>query len=224
MLEKFAGEHGLLHTWKKGVARIPAKLDDYAFLVQALMQLASASGENKWAVSGADLMHTIIGDFSHDNGFFYYTPAHQTDMPVRKVDVYDGAIPSANAVMAHNLWICGTCLERSDWMERAWNILGDMSDLALRYSYSFGYWALQIQRHAAGLKTMICAGADAGDDLKQLQARYLPQVYTLTSKKEIFELPIMEKKFFPGKKLIFVCTGHACLPPVSSVQEALQLV
>ena len=224
MMDAYSSGDELLHVWKKGAARIAAKLDDYAYLVQAMLQLASATGEHKWVLEANTLITAIAADFSHGDGFFYYSSAGQQEIPVRKVDLYDGATPSANALMAHNLWLCGMCMERSEWTEQAWIMLSKMSDTATRYSYSFGYWALLLQRHAAGMKTVVCAGADAAQLLRELQANFLPHCYILTSQKEISILPILENKFFAGKMYIFVCTEQACLSPVNTVNEALGLI
>ncbi len=224
MLGAFERNDNLLHAWKQGVAKIPAKLDDYAYLVQAMLQLASASGENMWVRKSAELVDKIDREFSRGDGFFYYTPEGQNDIPVRKVDLYDGATPSANALMAHNLWICGTCMERNEWTERAKVMLKNMSDTTLRYSYSFGYWAILLQRHLKGLKTVICTGPEMAELRREIHENYLPETYLLTSQKEISELPILEKKFFGGKMHIFVCTEQACLSPVNSVHEALYLL
>lgn len=224
MLDNFALDGKLQHAWKNGIAKIPAKLDDLAYLVQAMLQLGSAVGNNKWIARADDLMKLIISGFSHEGGFFYYTPVGQQDIPVRKVDVYDGATPSANALMAHNLWLCGMCMERSDWVGQAGLMLSNMSDTAARYSYSFGYWALLLQRHAHGMKTVVISGKGAVGTRKEVQKNYLPQAFLLTLEKEIFELPILEKKYFADKMYTFVCSEQACLSPVSTVNEALQLI
>jgi uncharacterized protein YyaL (SSP411 family) len=224
MIAEFITKDGLLHTSKNGVARIPAKLDDGAYLAQALLQLASATGENGWILKADELLTAIVTDFGRDDGFFYYTAEAQADIPVRKVDLYDGATPSANAVMANNLWIGGMCMEKSAWTEQALLMIRNMSDTALRYSSSFGYWALLLQRHTEGLKTMICTGADTRASYTEVLEKYLPQVFSLTSQKQIYKIPILENKIFDGKMYIFVCTDQACLSPVSSVREALALL
>ena len=224
MLDRFQNNGLLQHTWKNGIAKIPAKLDDYAYLAQAMLHLASATGENKWVLKASEIVASTVRDFSRGDGFFYYTPELQSDIPVRKVDLYDGATPSANAIMAQNLWICGMCMEKYTWIAQSRLMLQHLSDTTVKYSYSFGYWALLIQRYSAGLKTIICAGLEANDYRKEMQANYLPQSFLLTYKKEIFELPILEKKFFADKMYIFVCTEQACLSPVRSTEEALHLL
>ncbi len=228
MSAQFENSGRLLHTWKNGTAKIPAKLDDYAYLAQARLQLASATGDNKFVLKAGELIETVISEFNAGSApgdsFFYYTAETQKDIPVRKVDLYDGATPSANAVMAHNLWICGMCLEKSGWIEMAQGMWRNMNGTAVRYSQSFGYWALMLQRQAEGLKTVVCTGAKASAYLREIQETSLPQAYILTSQKEISDLPIFEKKIFADKMYIFVCTEQACLSPVSSVAEALRLI
>ena len=213
-----------LHAWKNGIAKIAANLDDYAYLAQAMLQLATVSGNNNWILEAGKLVEIVVEEFSHEEAFFYYTSSTQKDLPVRKVDIYDGATPSANAVMAGNLWLCGICLERNEWVEKARNMVQDMSGMATRYAYSFGYWALLLQRQYAGLKTVICSGINAHTAAANMGEYYNPEVFIVTLEKEISELPLLEKKFFDGKLYIFVCTEQACLSPVSSVGEAIGLI
>jgi len=105
-------------------------------------------------------------------------------VPVRKVDLYDGATPSANAVMAHNLWVCGMCMERSEWVARAGAMLASIADNAVRYSYSFSYWAMLLQRREAGMRTVVCSGQDAHAVRREIQQNYRPQAFFITYKKK----------------------------------------
>lgn len=221
MVNTFGADGMLKHVWKNGVSRILAKLDDYAYLAQAMVQLASANGENGWILKANELMDKVMSEFSRGDGFFYYTAETQADVPVRKVDLYDGATPSANALMAHNLWICGMAMENSRWVEQASFMLKNMSDTVVRYSYSFGYWALLLQRHIMGMKTLVCTGEASNGYRREIQSVYMPHIFVITSQKEISELPILEKKYFAGKMYIFVCTEQACLSPVDSIKKAL---
>ena len=103
-------------------------------------------------------------------------------------------------------------------------MLQNMADTSVRYSYSFGYWALLLQRHVMGLKTIVYAGNEVNMLRAKILEKYTPQSFLLTSQKEISELPILEKKFFADKLHIFVCSEQACLSPVSSVEAAFHLV
>ena len=224
MVHAFNTQNGLCHTWKAGTAKITAKLDDYAYLINAMLQLASVSGNNRLVMEAAGLIDTVVQDFGHDEGFFYYTPAGQSDIPVRKVDLYDGATPSANSIMAGNLWIAGMCTERTDWITRSNEMVYKMSGTAMRYPYSFGHWGQLIQRSIVGRRTAVFTGNDCKSIEGEFQVSFTPHVFPLFSEKKEPELPIFENKFCDGNLYIFVCSEEACLSPVSSIGQALQLL
>ncbi|MBA3828043.1 MAG: thioredoxin domain-containing protein [Taibaiella sp.] len=225
MLQCFIKEGELMHTWKNGTARIDAHLDDYAYLIQALLQLATGSGDVFLIKEAEKWIDVVMQRFVHEDGsFFYYTSSAQQEIPVRKVDMYDGATPSANAVMAHNLLIAGMCLENNKWTEQGYYMLQQMNNTATRYTSSFSYWALIMQRYAKGLKTIVCTGNNAINMGLELSAHFLPNCYIVTSEKEISDIPILEDRLFKGENYIFVCTQQACLSPVSNAREALQLL
>jgi uncharacterized protein YyaL (SSP411 family) len=82
-------------------APIPAFLDDYAFLAQALLALHAATGDAEWrrhAQAVADVMKAKFLDAEF--GGFYSTPADATDLIVRQKSATDSPLPSGNAVAA----------------------------------------------------------------------------------------------------------------------------
>ncbi|HEY2349830.1 MAG TPA: thioredoxin domain-containing protein, partial [Puia sp.] len=99
---------------------IPAFLDDYAFLIEAYIQLQEVTGEAEFLNRARILTMWVIENFSEeDSGYFYFTHAAQNDVIVRKRDIYDGATPSGNAVMALNLLYLGTVFDLNEWKQRA---------------------------------------------------------------------------------------------------------
>lgn len=225
MLGNFHADGQLMHVWKQGRARITANLDDYAYLVQAMLQLASLTGDNDLILKADDLTSIVMKNFLHESGnFFYYTSVLQTDIPVRKVDMYDGATPSANAVMAHNMLLLGIVMERTSLLEAAYDMLLRMSGTVMRYANSFAYWAQLLQRYAAGLKVVVIAGDDAIAASRQMKEHYFPQAYPLIVEKEMCEVPVLCNKFLTTGLSIFVCTEQACLPPTTNTDKALQLI
>lgn len=223
MLQSFATKNGLCHVWKNGEARIIAKLEDYAFLSNALLQLASLTADASLILEAERLCDHVQNHFAHEEGaFFYFTSDEQQDIPVRKVDLYDGAMPSANAVMCGNLLWLGMLRERYEWTEQGQQMLSRMARTVQRYTYSFGYWALLLQRSAWGLKTVTGRGAAAAAVCGQLSKAWLPHAYLFASQKEISEIVLTKDKTFSDENLIFVCTQDACMPPVRRAEEVLQ--
>lgn len=81
---------GFHHTWKNDTAKYPAFLDDYAFLIQALIYLQEITADTTWLAKARTITAFVIENFSEeDTGFFFYTPREQTDVIVRKKEVYD---------------------------------------------------------------------------------------------------------------------------------------
>jgi len=207
------------HTWKAGQARIAANLEDYAYLIQAMLQLASATGHNQYISQASILSETIHPLFiNEDQTFFYYSSVLQKDIPVRKTDTYDGALPSANAVMAHNLLLLGLCMDNTGWMEQAYAMLLRISGTVHRYTYSFSYWAMLLQQYNTGYKTAVCTGNQAAF----LHGRLLPGLYIVTSQKEISDIPLVKNKFNWAQDSVFVCTTDACMPPVRLAADVLK--
>jgi len=101
-----AAPRGLLRTMRQGEAKIPAFLEDYAFFVHGLIALHRTTGDRRWQSTAQELTRIARERFSAASkrgGGYYDTLAGQADLFVRTVSTYDGAIPSGNAQMIHNL-------------------------------------------------------------------------------------------------------------------------
>ncbi len=92
----------LLHSWRQGRGRIPAYLDDYAFLVRGLLALHKASGDQRWIDAASDLTREQIRRLRDPLGGFFGA-AESPDLLFRSKDVFDGAMPASNAVAILNL-------------------------------------------------------------------------------------------------------------------------
>src|SRR4030095_2670554 len=104
------------HSWKNNTAKQSAFLDDYAFLIQALIQLQEITGDTSFLEKAKLITEQVLKNFNDSTtDFFFYTNTNQTDVVVRKKEVYDGAQPSGNAVMADTLFRLGLDLDNSVW-------------------------------------------------------------------------------------------------------------
>ncbi len=92
----------LHHTWRGGVAKVPAFNSDYAYLIHGLLALHSATGEGRWLDSARDLSAEQCARLEDPNGGFF-TCAISADVLFRSKDIFDGALPAANAIAIDNL-------------------------------------------------------------------------------------------------------------------------
>ena len=97
-----APERQLLHVWRAGQARVPAFLDDYAYLIHALLALAEVTGDKRWADQAEGLAEEMERRLRDPQGG-YFQSAVDGDLLVRPKSVADGAIPSGNAMATLDL-------------------------------------------------------------------------------------------------------------------------
>jgi hypothetical protein len=83
----------------EGEAAIPAFLDDYAFVAQALLDLFEASFDPAYLRTAIDLTKRGFKQFEDTaHGGFFSTAESAPDLLLRMKDDYDGAEPSGNSV------------------------------------------------------------------------------------------------------------------------------
>jgi uncharacterized protein YyaL (SSP411 family) len=221
LLNTFAGPGGqYLHVYHSGQARIAARLDGYAYLIEALLQLASATANTDLIERAKHLLLYVNKHFSQEQGHFYYfSDQEQQEVPVRKIEVYDGATPSANAVMANVLWLMGNLMEEAAWIERSEAMLASLRQQALRYPSSFALWSLLLQRQTFGRRLLLITGPDAAMQLRGWHKNYAPGFFTLASDDENSTLPLLKGKWLPGQTRVYVCEEFSCQAPVNEVAE-----
>ena len=104
LVQKFqhaTNQNEFYHTYKNNVAKYPAFLDDYACLIQAAINLQEVTADISYLNQAKNLTQWVFEHFfDESSSFFYFTHHNQTDVILRKKEVYDGATPSGNAIMA----------------------------------------------------------------------------------------------------------------------------
>ncbi|MDG2292380.1 MAG: protein-disulfide reductase DsbD family protein, partial [Phycisphaerales bacterium] len=104
MSAMWSSNTGLTRTRRDGAGKIPAFLEDYAYMIRGLLRLERASGNSMRLDQAAALAKQAKERFwDEQSGGWYETRAGQDDLLVRGRSFYDGAMPSANAVMINNM-------------------------------------------------------------------------------------------------------------------------
>jgi len=113
---------GLYRSMRLGQNQTPAFLEDYAFFVHGLIQLYRTTQQDRWLNASKDLMNLATQKFSAQQdhaGGYYDTLADQPDLFVRTISTYDGAIPSGNSQMIHNLIDLWQLTNQDHYLDRA---------------------------------------------------------------------------------------------------------
>jgi uncharacterized protein YyaL (SSP411 family) len=215
------------HTWKDGVAKYPAFLDDYACLIQALLQLQEVTGDNAWLHKAKSITEHVLDNFGEpDTGFFFFTPTGQPDIIVRKKEVYDGAVPSGNAVMATNLYCLGILFDMPEWRDRSIKICTLLHQTVTRYPGSFGLWASLIQALTHNIPEIAIIGGNFALLREDVLKRFIP-IHVLQSapvEPSTKEFPLLAHKPYSAGTLLFLCQGYTCQQPVNDVDTLIRLM
>jgi uncharacterized protein YyaL (SSP411 family) len=213
------------HVWKLGEAKYPAFLDDYAFLIQALIDLQEITADTKWLRHADAITQFVIAAFSEQNGnFFYYTKAAQADVIVRKKEVYDGAVPSGNSVMAYNLHRLSIYMNKSDWKDRSMAMVSALSGVISRYPTSFGGWACLLLENISGTFEIVIMGIGFEDLLQQILGIYVPHKAVMGSSIENQQFALLAGKPSLSQPAIYLCKEYECQQPVDSIARFMLLI
>lgn len=210
-------------TWKNDQSKYTAFLDDHAYLIQAYISLQEVTGETSYIEKAKKLADKTIESFSEEQtGYFYFTPAFQKDVVVRKKEVYDGATPSGNAVMALNLLYLGLIFDNNEWRERAQLMVEKLAPAVIQHPTSFGVWAAAMQQIVYGFDEIVITGGDAKNYMKEINQYFIPSKLMQISFTENNMFPLLQGKTVSNNKtLIFLCKEYACNQPVETVKELL---
>ena len=127
---------GLLRTMRNGEAKTRAVLEDYALVIQGLLTIekaANAMGADSGGV--LDRARALVSRATElfgatdQPGVYYDTEADQSDLLVRAVSTYDGAIPCGMSVMAMNFVMLHELTGERGWLERSVDTLGAMGSM-----------------------------------------------------------------------------------------------
>ncbi|HEY0554153.1 MAG TPA: DUF255 domain-containing protein [Thermoanaerobaculia bacterium] len=153
----------LLHAWRGGQGKIAAYLADYAFLVRGLLALHQATGEARWLAAASELTGEQIRRLRDPIGGFF-TAAESPDLLFRSKDVFDGAMPAANAVAVLNLIDLAARTGDLGWRKQARASLSAFAELVQNHPEGVRMLALAVRRyHETGGGTEE-ADADYGDE------------------------------------------------------------
>lgn len=95
---------GLIHRFRDGVSGLQAHIDDYAFMINALIDLYETTFEIKYLKRAIELNEILMKEFwDEKSGGFYFTSSKSEELIARQKDVYDGAVPSGNSIALLNL-------------------------------------------------------------------------------------------------------------------------
>ncbi|HSP67077.1 MAG TPA: thioredoxin domain-containing protein [Bryobacteraceae bacterium] len=212
----------LLRRFRDGDAAIEAFLDDYASLINALVDLYETAfdpSDLAWATRLAERALAAFQDAEH--GGFFSSIAGQSDLVLRLKDDYDGAEPSGNSVMALALLRLARLTGRDDFRQAAERTLESFAGRIL--SGGAGLPQLLVAQMFAMGKPMEIVLAGPRDQLTGMlhviRQRFLPNAIVMRAS----EAPVAMTPT-DGLATAYVCENYACKLPVTDAGALAELL
>lgn len=216
----------LLHSFKDGQAKFNAYLDDYACLIDGLVELFQATGDGGRLTSALELADRLVEQFSDtDSGGFFYTSADHEALITRTKDSQDNATPSGNGMAAYALLRLGRLCSRTDLEEKAVATLEVLSGVMTQSAMAGGQPLMAVDfLEGPAWELVLIDGESAEGNAaarRSLSESFLPNRLVVatgaTPTTAELEPLLKDRSAVNGEPTLYACRAGACQAPVSGV-------
>jgi len=225
------GEGRLLHTWRRGTAKLPAYLDDYAALANALVSVYETTFDESYIDEAVGLADQMLLHFADPDGAgFFYTADDHEALIARTKDLFDSSVPSASALAATALSRLGMLCGRREYLDAAETTIQSAAIIIKRAPTAAGQMLLAADMlQGPTPQIAILTEPDHPSTVAALAAlrrHFIPnKVLAVRGTSTETRTPYLDP-LFDGKQLgdrsptVFICRDFACQSPVTGLEAA----
>jgi hypothetical protein len=222
----------LLSTYKDGVAKLNGYLDDYAFLITALLDVYELVQDRRYLEKARAFTETLLRHFWDESsaGFFFTSDDHE-QLIVRSKPAFDGSIPSGNSVACRALLRLYHLTENDDYRQRAEAMLNLYAGPLREQPFGFANLLCAVDFHVQQPREIVIVapgGAGAAEPLlRPLRQTYIAnRTLHVVDPKGGVSLPalLQGKGTIDGKPTAYVCHRQTCSAPVTTWPELERLL
>jgi uncharacterized protein YyaL (SSP411 family) len=204
----------LLASWRGGKAELPAYLDDYAFLLDALLEMLQLRWSDEDQEFAKEIADGLLAHFEdNEAGGFFFTADDHESLIQRPKPWTDDAMPSGNGVAAHVLNRLGHLLSEPRYMEAAERALKVVKNNLDHSPSAYGSLLLGLKELLVPPELILIHGNETAQEQWRRRAvsGYAPHRICFAG------VPTDSgQKKTPGA---VICQGTRCLPPVTELDD-----
>jgi len=212
----------LLVGSRDGSAQLNAYLDDYAYLLDAILELLQARWDSRWLDFASRLAACITEHFEDpDSGGFFFTSDDHEVLVHRPRALSDDATPSGNAIAIEALFNLSALSGEPAWRTAAERALRAGWG-ALRAAPEAHVGLLEGLRHYLDPPEQLLLRGEAADLAAwqaAAEANYAPGRSVFAIPTQATELPtaLAAKRAEPGRTLAYRCHASRCEAPFDGI-------
>ncbi len=211
----------LLASYKDGVARLPAYLDDHAFLLDALLELLQSQWHSRHMLFAIELAELLLQRFyDSSGGGFYFTADDHEQLMHRPKPYADDATPSGNGIAAFALQRLGFILGETRYLDAAEKTLRSAWKAIDEFPHGHVSLVTALEEYINHPEIIIIRGA--ADEIARWQNSaaklYAPRrlVFAIDAACEDLPGALAERLSIDGKTVAYRCVGTHCSLPLNS--------
>ena len=222
----------LLHSWRLGQAKFDAYLDDYAYLLNALISMYEATFDETYVDHAVRLANVLLERFEdRERGGFYFTADDHEQLIARNKDLHDSSVPSGNSVAATALLRLGKLIGSERFMQSAERTLDLATPIMQQSPAAAGQFMIALDFYFGPTPEIVMLGdrndPAVVDALKNLRKRFLPNYVLALRPPDGHGVSGHLDAMFEGRTVqlpaptVFVCENFACQAPTNGLDGAI---
>ncbi len=226
----------VLARFRDGDAAFPAYVDDYAFMVWGLLELYEATFEVEYLRQAIALNEQMLQFFWDDEqGGLYFYGSDSEKLIIRNKEIYDGAMPSGNAVAASNFLKLAKLTYDAKLSQIAERQLQAFGGAVNQHPNGHAMLLIAMDLAASAPSEIVIAGDPDSEATKRMLAEvrrgFRPHTLTIVlpdaaDGEEVRRLLplVQDKTAIGGRTTAYVCENFACQSPTTDVEELRELL
>jgi uncharacterized protein len=217
----------LYRSYRDGRSDVEGFADDYAFVIQGLLDLYGASFDIEWLKFAVELQETQDRlFFDEKSGGYFSTSGKDISVVLRMKDDNDSAEPAASSVSALNLLRLAQIRGEKQWQGRGEKTIGAFHPTLSRFSSAMPQMLVALDFSSSKPRQIVIAGKKDAPETKALLAEvhrhFLPKTIILLADDAEGQNYLGEKieairamSTVNGKSAAYVCENFTCKAPVT---------
>jgi uncharacterized protein YyaL (SSP411 family) len=211
----------LLRTFNRGRAKLPALLEDYAYLLEAYLTLYEATFDDAWFSRAVELADEVLERFyDEERGGFFSVADDHTGLIARRKDLEDAPIPSGGSSACFGLLRLARLTGSARYEDAALSLIRLLHTLAPQHPMAFGHLLRAVDFMFGPVREVALAGDDVSSLARVVRRGYFPYVVLAGGEGDV---PLLrDRGAVDGAPAAYVCERFTCRMPVTTTDDLIR--
>jgi uncharacterized protein YyaL (SSP411 family) len=226
----------LYRSYREGRSNVGGFADDYALVIQSLLDLYEASFDVEWlkfAIQLQEIQDRLF--FDEKNGGYFSNSGRDDSVFVRMKDDNDGAEPAASSIAALNLLRLSQIYDDPKMAERAKKTIDAFATILLQFPSGMPQMLVAVESSLGKPRQIVIAGKRDSSEtkalLKEVHRHFLPNTIVILADANGGQKYLGERNeavcamsLVEGKPAAYVCENFTCKAPVTDPASLAKLL